>query len=92
MYVVEEANKNLKLTEILEELQNKGGNRKKIFIRTFQWIYPKVRSVNYNFQKNTFRTDNQANTSTSKLQTFILKKPNTPPNKPPQHNKSADTV
>ena len=36
MYVVEEANKNLKLTEILEELQNKGGNRKKIFIRTFQ--------------------------------------------------------
>lgn len=35
MYVVEEANKNLKLTEILEELQKKGGNRKKYLLEHF---------------------------------------------------------
>ena len=33
--MVEEANKNLKLTEILEELQNKGGNRKKYLLEHF---------------------------------------------------------
>ena len=40
MYVVEEASEKLKLTEILEELQNKGSNKNKHQIEHFSQSIP----------------------------------------------------
>ena len=93
MYAVEEANEKLKLTEILEELRNKGSDRNKHQIEHFSQSIPNTSNQTKYTQspdqsivvseQTHCQTDNQARASTSYLnaraQKFIPKIPDTPP-------------
>ena len=73
MYAVGEANKKLKLTDILKELQNERSGRYKYLIEHFGEYTQPDQSIVLSL-KTHFKTDNQANISKLKAQTFIPKK------------------